>query len=82
MSGPKDNPFKSIGGVTPCPGGWLVLPGRLAGVTVIAEEAFGSLMDLVRSQRDRRNHKANQENWNKAKHRVSPGKVSVGLSLQ
>ena len=40
MSGPKDNPFKSIGGVTPCPGGWLVLPGRLAGVTVIAEEAF------------------------------------------
>jgi predicted RNase H-like nuclease len=32
--------FKSIGGVTPCPAGWLVLPGRLAGVTVIAEEAF------------------------------------------
>jgi predicted RNase H-like nuclease len=40
VSGPKDNPFKNIGGVTPCPGGWLVLPGRLAGVTVIAEEAF------------------------------------------
>jgi predicted RNase H-like nuclease len=40
VSGPRDNPFKSIGGVTPCPGGWLVLPGRLAGVTVIAEEAF------------------------------------------
>lgn len=40
MSGPRDNPFKSIGGVTPCPGGWLVLPGRLAGVTVIAEESF------------------------------------------
>ena len=40
MSGPRDNPFKSIGGVTPCPAGWLVLPGRLAGVTVIAEEAF------------------------------------------
>jgi predicted RNase H-like nuclease len=40
MSGPRDNPFKSIGGVPPCPGGWLVLPGRLAGVTVIAEEAF------------------------------------------
>jgi predicted RNase H-like nuclease len=40
MSGPRDNPFKAIGGVTPCPGGWLVLPGRLAGVTVIAEEAF------------------------------------------
>ena len=28
MSGPKDNPFKNIAGVTPCPGGWLVLPGR------------------------------------------------------
>ncbi len=40
MAGPKDNPFKSIGGVTPCPGGWLVLPARLAGVTTVAEEAF------------------------------------------
>ena len=40
MAGPRDNPFKNIGGVTPCPGGWLVLPGRLAGVTVIAEEMF------------------------------------------
>ena len=34
------NPFKNIGGVTPCPGGWLVLPGRIAGITVVAEEAF------------------------------------------
>lgn len=32
--------FKSIGGVTPCPAGWLVLPGRIGGVTVVAEEAF------------------------------------------
>lgn len=32
--------YKNIGGVAPCPGGWLVLPGRLAGVTVSAEEAF------------------------------------------
>ena len=40
MAGPGSNPFKSIGGVTPCPGGWLVLPARLAGVTVVAEEAF------------------------------------------
>jgi predicted RNase H-like nuclease len=40
MAGPRDNPFKQIGGVTPCPGGWLVLSGRLAGVTVVAEEAF------------------------------------------
>ena len=40
MAGPGSNPFKSIGGVTPCPGGWLVLPARLAGVTTVAEEAF------------------------------------------
>lgn len=32
--------FKNIAGVTPCPAGWLVLPGRLSGVTVVAEEAF------------------------------------------
>jgi predicted RNase H-like nuclease len=37
---PNQNQFKSVGGFTPCPGGWLVLPGRIAGVTVIAEEAF------------------------------------------
>jgi predicted RNase H-like nuclease len=36
----QKSPFKNIAGVTPCPGGWLVLPGRLAGVTVAAEEAF------------------------------------------
>jgi predicted RNase H-like nuclease len=36
----KALPFKQIAGVTPCPGGWLVLPARLAGVTVVAEEAF------------------------------------------
>ena len=40
MAGPRDNPFKIIGGVSPCPAGWLVLPGRIAGVTVVAEEAF------------------------------------------
>jgi predicted RNase H-like nuclease len=40
MAGPRDNPFKNIGGITPAPGGWLVLPGRIAGVTVVAEEAF------------------------------------------
>lgn len=32
--------FKTLAGVTPCPGGWLVLPARLAGVTTVAEEAF------------------------------------------
>ena len=37
-------------GVTPCPGGWLVLPARLAGVTVIAEEAF-VLRNLMRGAR-------------------------------
>ena len=49
MAGPKDNPFKTIAGVTPCPGGWLVLPARLAGVTTVAEEAFvvPKLMDVL-----------------------------------
>ena len=36
----KPVPYKTIAGVTPCPGGWLVLPARVAGVTVVAEEAF------------------------------------------
>jgi predicted RNase H-like nuclease len=36
----KAVPYKTIAGVTPCPGGWLVLPARVAGVTVVAEEAF------------------------------------------
>jgi predicted RNase H-like nuclease len=31
-------PYKTIAGVTPCPGGWLVLSARLAGVTVVAED--------------------------------------------
>ena len=37
---PKQAPYKNIAGVTPCPGGWLVLPARLSGITVAAEEAF------------------------------------------
>jgi predicted RNase H-like nuclease len=36
----KKAPYKNIAGVTPCPGGWLVLPARLSGITVAAEEAF------------------------------------------
>ena len=36
----KKLPYKNIAGITQCPGGWLVLPGRLAGVTVAAEDAF------------------------------------------
>lgn len=49
MAGPRDNPFKSIAGVSPCPGGWLVLPARLAGVTTVAEEAFvlRTLMEVL-----------------------------------
>lgn len=40
MAGPNQKAFKTIGGVTPCPGGWLMLPARLAGVTTVAEESF------------------------------------------
>ena len=36
----KKLPYKWIAGITPCPGGWLVLPARLAGVTVVVEDAF------------------------------------------
>lgn len=36
----KKLPYKNLGGVTPCPGGWLVLPGRLAGITISCEDAF------------------------------------------
>lgn len=36
----KKAPYKNLAGVTPCPGGWLVLPARLSGITVAAEEAF------------------------------------------
>ena len=31
-------PYKILGGVVPCPGGWLIVPARLAGVTVVADE--------------------------------------------
>ena len=34
----KALPYKMLGAVVPCPGGWLIVPARLAGVTVIAEE--------------------------------------------
>ncbi|MCB1000913.1 MAG: DUF429 domain-containing protein [Ilumatobacteraceae bacterium] len=34
----KQMPYKMLGGVVPCPGGWLILPARLAAVTVIVEE--------------------------------------------
>ena len=31
-------PYKMLAGVVPCPGGWLIVPARLAGVTVVAED--------------------------------------------
>lgn len=42
-------PYKNIAGVTPCPGGWLVFPGRLHGVTVLPEDPFvlPTLVDLL-----------------------------------
>jgi predicted RNase H-like nuclease len=33
-------PYKNLAGITPCPAGWLVLPARMAGITVTCEEAF------------------------------------------
>ena len=42
-------PYKMLAGVVPCPGGWLVLPARLAGVTVIVEdpEVFPTLIEVL-----------------------------------
>ena len=42
-------PYKTLGGIVPCPGGWLILPARLAGVTVIVEEpeVVRTLMDVL-----------------------------------
>jgi predicted RNase H-like nuclease len=33
-------PYKMVAGVVPCPGGWLVLPAKLQGVTILPEEPF------------------------------------------
>lgn len=45
----KQNPYKMLGGVVPCPGGWLILPARLAAVTVIVEEpvVFKTLIEVL-----------------------------------
>lgn len=42
-------PYDVLGGVVPCPGGWLVLPGRLANATVIMEEplVLPTLVDVL-----------------------------------
>lgn len=42
-------PYKMLGGVVPCPGGWCIVPARLAGVTVAAEEPLvvPTLLDVL-----------------------------------
>ena len=42
-------PYKILGGVVPCPGGWLIVPARLAGVTVVADdpEVVRTLLDVL-----------------------------------
>jgi predicted RNase H-like nuclease len=42
-------PYKMLGGVVPCPGGWLIVPARLAGVTIVAEEPMvvPTLIDVL-----------------------------------
>ncbi len=42
-------PYKILGGIVPCPGGWLIMPARLAGVTVNVEapEVVPTLMDVL-----------------------------------
>jgi predicted RNase H-like nuclease len=40
MASRRELPYTTIAAVVPCPAGWLVLPGRLQGVTLIAEPPF------------------------------------------
>ena len=42
-------PYKMLGGVMPCPGGWVIVPARLAGVTVAAEDpvVVRTLIDVL-----------------------------------
>ena len=42
-------PYKMLGGIVPCPGGWLIVPARLAGVTIVAEEPMTvpTLIDVL-----------------------------------
>src|SRR5687768_15991534 len=46
---PNPLPYIPIAGVVPCPGGWLVQPARLIGVTIMPEEPFvlETLIDVV-----------------------------------
>jgi predicted RNase H-like nuclease len=45
----KQLPYKTLAGIVPCPGGWLILPARLAGVTVSAEDpvVVQTLLDVL-----------------------------------
>lgn len=45
----KQLPYKWLAGITPCPGGWLVVPARLAGITVVVDDALvlRTLMEVV-----------------------------------
>jgi predicted RNase H-like nuclease len=45
----KALPYKTLAGIVPCPSGWLILPARLAGVTVNAEDALvvPTLLDVL-----------------------------------
>jgi predicted RNase H-like nuclease len=45
----KQLPYKTLGGIVPCPGGWLIVPARLAGVTVNAEDPIvvPTLLDVL-----------------------------------
>lgn len=45
----KQLPYKNLAGITPCPGGWLIVPARIAGVTVVADDAMvvRTLMEVV-----------------------------------
>jgi len=42
-------PYKMLGGIVPCPGGWLIAPARLAGVTIVGEEpeVHKTLLDVI-----------------------------------
>ena len=42
-------PYKMLGGIVPCPGGWLIVPARLAGVTVVADDprSCETLLDVL-----------------------------------
>lgn len=42
-------PYKVLGGIVPCPGGWLIVPARLSGVTVVADEpeVAATLLDVL-----------------------------------